>query len=228
MEKGVDRRGFVSLSLAGAGVAAGFALGTRDIKPALAGGAEDPGTPVFPFTWHKLDYGELQKRCFKGFYDLGGCSRTVFNSVMGHFAEEYGYPYNQIPSEMLYTGHTGYTQHSLCGSLGGAAALIGLFIPLEDQDRLLGEVQTWYSGAELPIYQPEMDLVQTVADSVNCLDSLGTWMFAANVTDTADPKRRARCAGVSSDVVLKTCQLIDEYYGLTDAAVGEAATVKVD
>lgn len=174
--------------------------------------------PAFPFEWHQVDVDAIQERVYKGFYDLGGCARAVFDGILGTLADEYGYPYNQVPSEMFANGHSGYTIGSLCGSLGGACGILGLFVPTEDVDTLVKELEAWYSAATLPIYQPDQPLVTTVANSVNCVDSLGLWMKTAGVEERSDPLRKSRCAGVSADVAKKTVELLDVYYGFAEAA----------
>ena len=60
--------------------------------------------------------------------------------------------------------------------MGGAAGILCLFLTCEDSDALLTELESWYSASKFPEYQPDMELVTTVSDSVNCIDSVGTWM----------------------------------------------------
>jgi uncharacterized protein with FMN-binding domain len=209
----LSRRDFIKKAGLGA-----LAVTVSSVMPTLNVAAEEEtAAPSFPFEWHDLDVDTVQERTYQGFYDLGGCSRAVFNGIVGLLAETYGYPYNQIPSEMFFNGHSGYGIGSLCGALGGAAAVLGLFVPTEDVDTLLAELETWYSETALPIYQPDEELVTTIANSVNCSDSLGKWMTAAGVEDRSDPLRKSRCAGLSADVAKKTIQLINVYYGLEEA-----------
>lgn len=226
----LNRRTFVNNSaLLAAGAVAGVGMAGASMAQASEGkdakDTKDAKTaeveaPAFPFTWHKLDHDVVEADAYDHFGELGGCSRTVFSSIVGSMAETYGYPYNQIPTEIFHNGHAGYNMGSLCGCIGGAAGVMGLFIPTEDVDAQLAILQNWYMETEFPIYEPDGELVKTVANSINCLDSLGTWMAAADITDRSDPKRIARCSGLSADVARKTCEIIDEYYGLTDAEVG--------
>lgn len=214
-----SRREFLKSSAAAVafGVMAGCGLNVARAEEK----GEQIAAPSFPFEWHSLDVEEVQKRTFQGFYDLGGCARSVFDGIIGMMADQYGYPYNQIPTEMFSNGHAGYTVGSLCGSLGGAAGVLGLLLPTDKVDDVLKELLSWYSSAELPYYQPDMELVKTVANSVNCNDSLGKWMTTAGVAEKSDPLRKARCAGVSADVAKKTCELLDVYFGFAAPAAEE-------
>lgn len=210
--------------LAGCGVTAASASASS--APASSAASSTSGTaaaaaaieaPAFPFAYYQLDADKARARAYQGFYDLGGCARAVFDAVIGELADQYGYPYNQVPSEMYSNGHAGYTTGSLCGTLGGAAGALGLLIPTDKVDEQLKSILSWYSTTQLPIYQPEMELVTTVANSVDCKDSLGTWMTAANVAERSDPKRLARCAGLCADVAGKTIETLNVYYGFAAA-----------
>ncbi len=184
----------------------------------------DIAAPAYPFTWQELDKDTVEARGFQGFYDLGGCARGVFDAIVGQMADTYGYPYNQVPTGMFNNGHAGYTAGSLCGCIGGACAAIGLFVKPEDQDAIVKELQSWYTSTELPLYQPSMELITTTAPTVNCADSLGTWMTAAGVTDRSDERRLARCAGLVADVTRKTVTLLNIYFGLEEAEATAAAS----
>ena len=83
---------------------------------------------------------------------------------------------------MFANGKEGYTCGSLCGALGGAVAMIGLVCASADSRQLTKDLFAWYCSTNLPIYQPEAAApVQTVAPSVNCIDSITKFMTAANV-----------------------------------------------
>ncbi len=213
MDKKISRKDFMkgigagAVSVAVVGSLAGCSSNKSNVAVATA-------APTYPFEWHELDTTKAQDRAYKAFYNLGGCARSVFDSIVGQLADDYGYPYNQIPSQMYHNGHAGYTAGSLCGTLGGATGVIGLFVDTDKQDEVVKKLESWYSTTQLPIYQPENTIVQTVGNSVDCKDSLGVWMTAANVTDRKDPLRQSRCAGLCADVAKKTIELINVYKGL--------------
>ncbi len=65
----------------------------------------------------------------------------------------------------------------------------------------------------MPIYQPDLKSITTVAGSVNCLESVGIYMEKAGVA-MGDDARKARCAGVTGDVAGKTVELLNNYFNL--------------
>ena len=92
-------------------------------------------------------------------------------------ADVVGYPFNQIPPEAFIHGAAGYGQGTLCGSLGVAAACIGMVADADLQKKLVGELLDWYREFPFPEYQPEnLDLPTTIAKSVLCVDSVGKFM----------------------------------------------------
>lgn len=232
-EKEISRRDFMkgvgaaaitaaaASALAGCGSSSAETASSTSAAATTAGAgtaaAADVPAPDYPFEWKELDKDTVEERGFQSFYDLGGCARGVFDAIVGQMADNFGYPYNQIPTGIFNNGHAGYTAGSLCGCIGGACAAIGLFVKPEDQDAIVKELQSWYTSTELPLYQPSMELITTTAPTVNCADSLGTWMTAAGVTERSDERRLARCAGLVADVAKKTVTLLNIYYGLEEA-----------
>lgn len=223
-----DRRTFLKGSLAAlsVGVLAGCGASANNSTaanstPANADSLSNIEAPAFPFEWKKLDVAEVQTRAWNSFYSKGGCAIAVFDGILGLMAETYGYPYNQVPVQMYFNGHAGYSASSLCGSLGGAAGILGLFLATDAVDEQLKNLENWYASAQLPFYQPELELPCTVANSVNCADSVGKWMTTAGVDSMNDDRRKARCAGVSADVAGKVVEMLNVFYGFAEAAVEE-------
>ncbi len=71
----------------------------------------------------------------------------------------------------------------------------------------------WYKTFDFPKYQPEnLDLTNTVANSVLCGDSVGIFMEAHNV-EYGDDERKSRCAGVAADTCAKMVELLNERLG---------------
>lgn len=74
-------------------------------------------------------------------------------------------------------------------------------------------------STNLPIYQPEAAApVQTVAPSVNCIDSITKFMTAANV-ERGDIIRKRRCGGLSGDVARRTVELLNAHFGFAELPV---------
>ena len=86
--------------------------------------------PAFPWTYPEggLDVKEVQDRIYANFFAKGGCCAGVASGILDVLAEKYGYPYNQIDGRMFAHGGGGYGRRNLCGSLGGAFAVLYCFI----------------------------------------------------------------------------------------------------
>ena len=60
--------------------------------------------------------------------------------------------------------------------------------------------------------------MQTVAPSVNCIDSITKFMTAANV-ERGDIIRKRRCGGLSGDVARRTVELLNAHFGFAELPV---------
>ena len=101
---------------------------------------------------------------------------------------------------MFANGKEGYTCGTLCGALGGAVAMIGLVCASADSRQLTKDLFAWYCSTNLPIYQPEAAApVQTVAPSVNCIDSITKFL--------------------SGDVARRTVELLNAHFGFAELPV---------
>lgn len=194
-------------------LAAGVAL-VSSVNPVLnAVAAEKPSAPEHPFPYQKLDPEKAQERGYKSFYEKGGCARGSADAIIGQLADDVGYPFNQIPIDMYANGAGGYGAGTLCGSLAGAVNAIGLVCAPDDAKKLTQELFAWYRKAELPIYQPKLKSITTVANSVNCDESVVGYMQATGVK-MGDDARKERCAGVTGDTARKAVELLNAHFGL--------------
>ncbi|HZJ76755.1 MAG TPA: C-GCAxxG-C-C family protein [Oscillospiraceae bacterium] len=131
---------------------------------------------------------------------------------LGELADTVGYPFNQIPPEAFIHGAAGYGQATLCGSLGVAAACIGMVTDADTQREMVGELFNWYKEFPFPEYQPEgLNLPTTVAESLLCADSVGKFMEVHGV-DMAHPERKSRCAGVAAGIAGKITEMLNEHF----------------
>ena len=211
------------LRLAGKGVVGCAALAAVPamMQPAKAESAVE--APVYPWVYVQPDRDAVQKHAYECFYSDGGCCAGVVGGILDTMAEQNGgYPYNQIPAKMFGNGAGGYGAATLCGSLGGACAVIGLFCDVQDARALRDELYAWYKTYAFPAYQPEMESITTVANSILCADSVGTYMAATGYA-MSDPGRLARCAGVTADVAVKAIELLNVHFGFEAAAPAEEA-----
>ena len=216
-----SRRDF--LRLAGKGMVGAAAL---TAVPSVIAGAEETAAPAWPWTYKPVDKEVVKAKVFENFNGAnGGCCSGVASGILDVMAAEYGYPYNLIDGHMFAIGGGGYGRKNLCGSLGGAFGVIGLFCESKDAGAIRNQLYAWYESTQLPIYVPEgreAHAHQTVAGSELCKDSVGNWM-AASGCEFATPERGYRCGCLSADVAAKTIELLNIHFGYEAAPVVEEA-----
>ena len=218
----LNRRDFLKLagkvSLGAAAVAA---------IPAAASAEAEIAAPAFPWTWPGLDVKEVQDKVYANFFAKGGCCAGVASGILDLLAEKYGYPYNQIDGRMFAHGGGGYGRRNLCGSLGGAFAVLNLFATGADMSGIRTKIYEWYETTAFPIYQPAdkpEHPVHSVSGSELCKDSVGNWM-AASGFEFGTPERGTRCASLSADVGGKLVELLNIHFGFAAAPSVEAEAV---
>ena len=125
---------------------------------------------------------------------------------------------DNFPVKMFQNGAAGYGQNSLCGCLGGAAAVIGLVCESADSKACLKEVMEWYKTSTLPTYDrgSAPAVAQVVPGSPNCADSLLQFFQAAPQInyDMSHPDRINRCACLTADVARKTAEVLNAKFGV--------------
>ncbi len=218
----LNRRDFLKL-------AGKTALGAAALTaiPAAASAEAEIAAPAYPWTWPGLDVKEVQDKIYANFFAKGGCCAGVASGILDLLAEKYGYPYNQIDGRMFAHGGGGYGRRNLCGSLGGAFAVLNLFTTGADMSGIRNEIYSWYETSAFPIYQPADQPehpVHSVAGSELCKDSVGNWM-AASGHEFGDPERGVRCASLSADVGGKLVELLNIHFGFAAAPSAEAEAV---
>ena len=218
----LNRRDF--LKLAGKVTLGAAAVSTI---PAVAAAEAEIAAPAFPWTWPGLDVKEVQDKIYANFFAKGGCCAGVASGILDLLAEKYGYPYNQIDGRMFAHGGGGYGRRNLCGSLGGAFAVLNLFTTGGDMSGIRNEIYSWYETTAFPIYQPAdkpEHPVHSVSGSELCKDSVGNWM-AASGFEFGTPERGTRCASLSADVGGKLVELLNIHFGFAAAPSVEAEAV---
>ena len=206
--------------LASAGkVLGGMALmgATSPLMSMATAVAEEPAVS-HPYPYAELDLDAVEKVAYEGYFE-DGCCYGVAKGLLAALSATVGYPYTIISPAIFANGKEGYTCGTLCGAMGGAVGVIGMCCAPADARKITAELCAWYASTALPIYQPEAPApVQTVSPTVNCIDSITTFMTAANV-ERADPIRKRRCGGVTADVARKTAELLNIHYGYAAAPV---------
>lgn len=213
----LSRREFLQMTGKGAAAAALLSV----VPNAFQNSKAETEAPEWPWEYKPMDKEVALERGYQSFYTHGGCCAGCVAGLLEPMAEQYGYPYNQLNARMFAAGAGGYGAQSLCGSLGGALAFIGLFCNGTDAGAIRSELYAWYKDHAFPEYQPEFKApATTVAESVNCVDSVGKYMAATGFT-MADDGRKARCAAVTGEVARKTIELLNIHFGYEEAPVVE-------
>ena len=148
----------------------------------------------------------------------GHCMYGVFAPVMQQLGEKYGEPYRSFPVEMMAYGAGGTGGWgTLCGALNGGAALAGLFVRDETQQKqLISKLFKWYETAELPMFQPAKPVVKmavpvSVSNSVLCHASVSNWCKVSG-KKAFSKERKERCKRLTADVARKTVSLLNAHF----------------
>lgn len=209
------------LRAAGKGVLGAAALTAIPsvLKPALA---ETAASPAYPWTYQQVDKDAVLKHTYDCFYSHGGCCAAVFARHHGDHGRGLWRALQRAQRQDVRQWR-GWLRCGLAVRLaGGACAVIGLFCEAEDARALRDQLYEWYKVEPFPTYQPEIESVTTVANSVLCADSVGAYMEATGYA-MSDPGRLARCAGLSAEVAVKTIELLNIHFGFEAAPVVEEA-----
>lgn len=145
----------------------------------------------------------------------GGCMYALFASIMTAMAQLQGEPYLSFPVHMMKYGEGGVgLWGSLCGTINGGAAAIGLFVPeKEKRQQLITELFSWYEATDLPTYSPAMAKdaaphCKSTARSVLCHVSVGKWC-AASGNEVGSAEMGERCRRLTAEVAAKTVELLN-------------------
>lgn len=151
-------------------------------------------------------------------YPNGSCMYGVFSSIISQLAEKIGEPFVSFPVQMMKYGHGGVGgSGTICGTLNGAAAIIGLLSEGKDiRDVLIAELFDFYENAPLPVFKPtqpifDCDMPTSVAKSFLCHSSATRWVKAAGLR--IDSKERVeRCRRLTADIAAQTVSILNRYH----------------
>jgi hypothetical protein len=145
----------------------------------------------------------------------GGCMYGLFAGIMTVVATEHGEPCLSFPVHMMKYGEGGVgLWGSLCGTVNGGAAIIGLFEQgKQRRENLIAKLFSWYETTELPAYEPKATLdspavPKTVAGSVLCHVSVGNWCKTSG-NEIGSPEMKERCRRLTAEVAAKTVELLN-------------------
>lgn len=167
-------------------------------------------------------------------YSKGGCMFGIFSSILTLLGNKIGEPYTSFPLHMMKYGHGGVGGYgSLCGTLNGSAALIGLLIEnIKNRDALIQDLFLWYETTELPIYKSRntdqnTKTITSVSNSVLCHASTTQWSKVSKLKMNSE-ERRERCKCLTADVARKTVDILNDYFNggyFTSDGPGETASL---
>lgn len=197
--------------VAGVGLAGGAVLA----QPEAASASSHP----FGFPEGGLDVAKTRELGYRGFKGLtladgsrhAGCAFGAFHAIIGQLADVVGAPYTSIPTQMMDWAGAGVAGFgTLCGTLNGTAAAIGLICGGRDARAFVSDLLTWYSETALPtnLYAPTGKLPQSAAASNLCHVSISRWCVASGLA-SGSPERAERCAQLAGDVPAKAVELLN-------------------
>jgi hypothetical protein len=197
---------------AGVGLAGGIGCADPQVVSAQA-------THPFGYPVGGLDVERTRQLGYEGFKGMvladgtrhGGCAFGAFNAIIGQLQEVVGAPYTTIPTQMMDWAGAGVVGFgTLCGTLNGVAAAIGLICDGRDARAFVSDLMTWYSETPLPtnLHAPSGELPQSTAESNLCHVSLTHWCRESGLA-SASPERADRCAQLSGDVAAKAVELMN-------------------
>lgn len=229
-----SRRGFLRRT----GEVAGMAGLLGAAATGLAGCPAPPGgttpakytIPPWPWTYTSLDVEYLRKLGHKSFY-TGDCCYGVFNAIVTALVEAVGDPFDKVTTDTMRYGAGGVAGFgSLCGTLNGACAAIGLVSDKATQSKLARELLSWYAVTALPsdisneyardhaFLVPELKtdewLEASVAGGNLCHLSVTHWCLASGFNE-GDIQRKERCARLTGDVAAKAVELLNAEFAGT-------------
>jgi hypothetical protein len=198
-------------AVAGVGLTGGLGLG--DAAPA------DAYAHPFGYPEGGLQVERTRRLGYEGYKGIvladgrkhSGCAFGVFHGIVAQLAEVVGEPYAGIPTQMMDWGSGGVVGFgSLCGTLNGAAAAIGLICDGDDARGFISDLLTWYSATPSPtnLVAPTGDTVQTTAESNLCHISVTRWCAASGFA-SGSPERADRCARMAGDVAAKAVEMLN-------------------
>ncbi len=160
------------------------------------------------------------------YYQEGSCMYAVFKSVAGQLADKFGEPYSSFPYHMMKYGRSGIGGYgTVCGSLNGAAALIGLLVEGNSiQNTLITGLFRWYEQIALPEFKPSTAVLDftpasSVSESTLCHASVTNWVKKTGYRADAG-ERVERCRRLTADVAIRTAVVLNEFTGNTYVSNG--------
>lgn len=199
------------------GIVAGSCVLSSYLSGSQAPAADQEKTSNVFWAYHELDPDVTAARAYDD-YAKGHCMYGVFSAVITQLGERYGEPYRSFPVGMMQYGGGGTGGWgSLCGTLNGSSALIGLFVEKEeDMKKLVAEMFLWYEQTLLPTYSPakpdlDIEIPESISNSILCHASTTFWCKVSGHKESSKP-RKERCRRLTADVARRTIEILNSYH----------------
>lgn len=157
-------------------------------------------------------------------YSEGSCMYATVSSIISQLAEKIGEPFTSFPVHLFKYGHGGVGGYgTICGTLNGAAALIGLLITDKNvQNKMISDLFQWYEKASLPVFSPQKPVFEfspptSTSNSVLCHASNTNWCKESGFKVNSN-ERKERCRRLTGDVAQKVTTALNDIFTQTYVA----------
>jgi hypothetical protein len=207
-----SRRDLIKSAAGAAGIAA-LTMGGLGVLSKAEAAKTNPAT--LPWPYKKFTAAEIKQagdiahdNWFKGF-----CSYATLSGIVEMLRKKVGEPYTSFPMELTTFAHGGTSGWgATCGTLIGAGVASTLVAGPKIGEAINNEVINYYANTALPVFVPSHPKAeiksQNISNSPVCHLSVGKWMKKEGV-GFLSPQQMERCARVSSDMAMKTLELLN-------------------
>ncbi|RJX34755.1 MAG: hypothetical protein C4531_03310 [Desulfurivibrio sp.] len=198
-------------------------------------------TAVHPYGYYpgELDADASRQLAYDSFFGVfidgakhSGCAFATFHALISQLAELHPEgAYGQIPTQMMEWAAGGVAGYgSICGTLNGASAALGLICANAQAKSMIGDLLNWSATTLLPTRLSENNLTvpsqrtyeleQSISGGNLCHMSVTNWCLATGYASGSE-QRIERCARLAGDVAARVVDMLN-------GVVVPAATAPVD
>lgn len=206
-----SRRSFLTASgkvLAGAAIASAM----------MAGKVEQAAAAPYDtkYGYDLLDPQKVGQIAYEN-YAKRWCASAVIAGLVTELAAKTGGAWKEYPIDAMRWAHGGFAGWgTLCGTLVGAGAVIGLVVKDTDvAEAMTNDLAFYYSYTDLPSFTPPKNLLadittMTIANTPLCHISVGKWMKQEGV-EFLSGERAERCARMAANIAMETVSMLNAW-----------------